>query len=95
MKRMIDDYGFSQDTMAIYYDNTSAISISKNLMQYSRTKHANIRHYFIKDLVELKIVLLEHINPKHQLADFFTKLVNGLRFEFFRKVIGVWTCPNF
>jgi hypothetical protein len=96
MKKMIKDHGFSQDTMTIYYDNSSAISISKNLMQHSRTKHTNIRHYFIKDLVELNIVLLEHVNPKYQLADFFTKLVDGLRFDFFLgKPLVYMTCPNF
>jgi hypothetical protein len=30
MKKLLWDYGFTQDTMAIHYDNTSATNISKN-----------------------------------------------------------------
>ena len=32
--------------------NTSAINISKNLVQHSQTKHIKIRHHFIRELVE-------------------------------------------
>jgi hypothetical protein len=42
MKRMLEDYGFSQDNMTIYYDNSSEIGISKNLVHHSRTKHIDI-----------------------------------------------------
>jgi hypothetical protein len=38
--------------MIINCDNTSAINISKNLVQHSHTKHIDIRHHFIRDLVE-------------------------------------------
>jgi hypothetical protein len=42
MKTLLGDYGFSQDTMIINCDNTSAINISKNPVQHSRTKHIDI-----------------------------------------------------
>jgi hypothetical protein len=35
MKTLLGDYGFSQDTMIIHCDNTSAINISKNPIQHS------------------------------------------------------------
>jgi hypothetical protein len=50
MKKLLWDYGFTQDTMVIHYDNTSAINISKNPVQHSQTKHIDIRHHFIRDL---------------------------------------------
>jgi hypothetical protein len=52
MKKLLCDYGFTQDTMIINNDNTSAINISKNPVQHSRTKHIDIRHHFLHDLVE-------------------------------------------
>jgi hypothetical protein len=52
MKKLLYDYGFTRDTMIINCDNTSAINISKNPIQHFRTKHIDIRHYFIRDLVE-------------------------------------------
>ncbi|TYK27876.1 uncharacterized protein E5676_scaffold384G00590 [Cucumis melo var. makuwa] len=47
MKNMLHEYGLDQDTMTLYCDNMSAIDISKNPVQHSRTKHIDIRHHFI------------------------------------------------
>jgi hypothetical protein len=64
-------------------DNTSAINISKNLVQHSRTKHIDIRHHFLRDLVESKVVSLSFILTHNQLADILTKPLDGSRFESF------------
>jgi hypothetical protein len=61
MKTLLGGYGFSQDTMIINSDNTSAINISKNPVQHSRTKHIDIRHHFLRDLVEYVVVSLSFI----------------------------------
>ena len=88
MKQMLEDYGISQGTMTIYCDNTSAIHISRNPVQHSRTKHIKIREHFIRDLVEEKIVSLSFVPTDQQLADIFTKPLDALRFENLRKSIG-------
>ena len=67
MKKLLTDYGISQDTMVVYCDNSSAIDISKNLIQHSKTKHIEIRYHFIRDLVERKIVCLEYIPTERQM----------------------------
>ncbi|CAJ2661762.1 unnamed protein product [Trifolium pratense] len=61
MRQMLKEYSVEQDVMTLYCDNLSAINISKNPIQHSRTKHIDIRHHFIRELVEEKIVTLEHI----------------------------------
>jgi len=78
MKKMLEDYGFSQETITTYCYNSSAISIFKNLVHHSRTKYIDIRHHFIRDLVESNIMSLEYMNIKYQLADLLTKLLDGL-----------------
>jgi len=72
-------YGFTQDTMVIHSNNTSAINISKNPVQHSRTKHINIQHHFICDLVESREVALMFIPTENQLADILTKPLDGSR----------------
>jgi hypothetical protein len=89
MKKLLYDYGFNQDTMIINCDNTSAINISKNLVQHSRTKHIDIRHHVIRDLVESRVVSLSFIPTDNQLADILTKPLDGSRFESLKKAIGV------
>ena len=79
--------------MVVYYDNSSAIDISKNLVQHSKTKQIEIRYHFIRDLVERKIVALEYITTVRQNADFFTKPLNRSKFETLRQEIGVILCP--
>ena len=61
MKKLLSDCGISQDTMVVYCDNSSAIDISKNPVQHSKTKHIEIRYHFIRDLIERNIVILEYI----------------------------------
>ena len=70
MKQMLADYGLEQGTLTLFCDNMSAINISKNLVQHSRTKHIDIRHHFIRELVKNKTIALEHVGINDQLVDF-------------------------
>ena len=47
MKKLLHDYGIPQDTMCIFCDNISAINLSKNPVQHSKSKHIKIRYHFI------------------------------------------------
>ena len=75
--------------MTLYCDNMSAIDISKNPVQHSRTKHIDIRHHFIRELIENKIITLEHIRSNSQLADIFTKPLDATMFEHLRVGLGL------
>ena len=79
--------------MVVYYDNSSAIDISKNPVQHFKTKHIEIRYHFIRDLVERNIVTLEYIPIECQNADIFTKPFDRSKFETLRQVIVVILCP--
>ena len=93
MKKVLTDYGISQDAMVVYCDNSSVIDISKNPVQHSKTKHIEIMYHFIRDLIERKIVCLEYIPTECQNVDIFTKLFYRSKFETLRQVIGVILCP--
>jgi hypothetical protein len=89
IKQMLEDYRVSEEKMSIFCDNTSAINISKIPVQHSLTKHIDIKHHFIRDLVEKQVISLDFVSFENQLADLFTKPLDALRFEFLRKAIGV------
>ncbi|KAK0588038.1 hypothetical protein LWI29_033242 [Acer saccharum] len=89
MKQMLVDYGFNQGTLTLFCDNMSAINISKNPVQHSRTKHIDIRHHFIRELVENKCIVLEHVGTNDQLADLFTKPLDATRFKTLSRFIGI------
>ncbi|CAL9021468.1 unnamed protein product [Prunus brigantina] len=74
--------------MLTFCDNMSAINISKNPIQHSRTKHIDIRHHFIRELVEENVLSLEFVSTEKQLADIFTKPLDNLRFETLRQSLA-------
>nr|GEZ18749.1 ribonuclease H-like domain, reverse transcriptase, RNA-dependent DNA polymerase [Tanacetum cinerariifolium] len=50
------DYGFNLMNAKIYIDNESTICIVKNPVFHSKTKHIEIRHHFIRDAYEKKLI---------------------------------------
>ena len=83
------DYGIKLDHILIKCDNTSAINLSKNHIQHSRTKHINIRHYFLYDHVQNSDISLEFVDINNQLADIFTKPLNEERLNFIKHDLGM------
>ncbi|GJZ50600.1 putative ribonuclease H-like domain-containing protein [Tanacetum coccineum] len=50
------DYGYNFMNTKIFIDNESTICIAKNLVFYSKTKHIEIRHHFIRDSYEKRLI---------------------------------------
>jgi hypothetical protein len=82
------------DPITIKCDNTSAISISKNLVMHSKTKHIPTKYHFLKDQVTQKIVKIVYLDTKEQIADIFTKPLPRSTFENLRKNLGVIQKPH-
>ncbi|GJX15524.1 putative ribonuclease H-like domain-containing protein [Tanacetum coccineum] len=67
------DYGFNFMNTKIYIDNESTICIVKNPMFHSKIKHIEIRHHFIIDSYEKKLIQVIKIHTDHNVADLLTK----------------------
>ena len=50
--------------MPIKCDNASAISISKNLVQHCKTKHIEMKYYFLRDHAQKGDITLEFVSTK-------------------------------
>lgn len=75
--------------MDVYYDNQSAILLENNGRASSskRTRHINIRYYFVKDKIDSGEIKIEYCPTKQMMADFFTKPLQGSPFLTFRNFI--------
>ena len=89
MKQTLSDFGLTYSHVPIKCDNTSTISISKNPMQHSRTKHIEIRHHFLRDHAQKEDITLDFVRTEDQLADIFTKPLNENQFVNIRRQLGV------
>lgn len=70
-----------RDTV-LYQDNLSSILLEKNGQRSSskRTRHMNIRYFFVKDRVASQELSIEHCPTEEMLADYFTKPLQGQLF---------------
>nr|GFB83163.1 copia protein [Tanacetum cinerariifolium] len=89
MRTQLTDYGFFYDKVPIYCDSKSAISISCNPVQHTRTKHIDVRYHFIKDHVEKGTIELYFVCTEYQLAYLFTKSLPEARFKFLVEKLGM------
>ncbi|GJW01366.1 hypothetical protein Tco_1556617 [Tanacetum coccineum] len=87
--RLLKDYGFLFNKIPLYCDNKSAIALSCNNVQHSRSKHIDIRHHFIREQVENGVVELYFVETNYQLADILTKALPRERFEFLLPRLGM------
>ena len=89
MKQQMEDFGITMDHIPIKCDNTSAISLTKNPIQHSRTKHIEIRHHFIRDHVQKGDVVIKFVDTLHQFANIITKPLDKDSFFTSRGELGM------
>ncbi|GJX18660.1 putative ribonuclease H-like domain-containing protein [Tanacetum coccineum] len=66
------DYGFNFMNTKIHIDNESTICVVKNPFYHSRTKHIEIRHHFIRDCYEKRLIDVLKIHTDSNVADLLT-----------------------
>jgi hypothetical protein len=95
MKRNLTDIQVEYDEpIPIYCDNTSAISISKNPVMHSKTKHIPIKYHFLWKQVAKKNIRVEYVGTKEQVEYIFTKPLPREAFEYLRQRLGVISTPK-
>ncbi|GJW19171.1 ribonuclease H-like domain-containing protein [Tanacetum coccineum] len=83
------DYGYNFMNTKIQIDNESTICIVKNPVFHSKTKHIEIRHHFIRDSNEKKLIQMINIHIDHNVADLLIKAFDVGRFQYLIASIGM------
>jgi hypothetical protein len=79
------------DPIPLHCDSTSAISLSKNLVLHSKSKHIPIKYHFLREQVTNRIVQLNYIPSIAQIVDIFTKPLVATPFGYLRQKLGFIT----
>ncbi|XP_057843998.2 secreted RxLR effector protein 161-like [Cryptomeria japonica] len=95
MAQTLLDMGIIVDKpLTIFCDNTSAISLSKNLVMHCRMKHIATRLLFLCEKILTNEVTLQYVPTQAQVADTFTKPLATDAFERLRLRLGVVSQSN-
>ena len=89
MKYILVDFGLNYQSVPIFCDNTSTINLTKNPIQHSKTKHIDIKHHFIRELVQNRKIQMNYVNTKDQLEDIFTKALSREQFTNLRAKLNI------
>jgi hypothetical protein len=81
--------GYKVSDNVIFQDNKSAMLLERNgkVSSGKRTKHINVRYFFITDRISKGEVRVEWCPTKEMVADFMTKPLQGSAFKKFRDLI--------
>ncbi|GJQ95390.1 putative ribonuclease H-like domain-containing protein [Tanacetum coccineum] len=83
------DYGYNFMNTKIFIDSESIICIVMNPVFHSKTRHIKIRHHFISDSNEKKLIQMIKIQTDHNVADLLTKAFDVGRFQYLIASIGM------
>jgi hypothetical protein len=70
---MHDVHHRKHGAITIYEDDEGAVKLVNNPMASNRTKHIDIKHHYIRELVDAKTVAIVSVGTADMLADGMTK----------------------
>lgn len=71
----------------IYEDNQSCIKLIKNQKVSNRSKHIDIKYFYIKDLIEKNSIAIKYCPSDNMLADILTKPIQSTKFLRLRQLL--------
>ncbi|GJV40015.1 hypothetical protein Tco_1418455 [Tanacetum coccineum] len=89
MKQALIDYDIRLDDVPIMCDNKSAIDLSKNPVQHSRTKRIEVRHHFLCDNVQKGHISIEKVPSVDNIADILSKPLKRESFNYLLLGLGM------
>ena len=61
----------------------------ENLVFHDKSKHIEIRYFYIRDMVHKRAIKLQYVSIDEQVADVLTKPLSRVKFEYFHDKLGV------
>ena len=80
--------GYSMKAARVYQDNQSTMAlVEKGRSTAEKTRHINIRYFFVKDRVDAGEIFIEYCPTERMLADILTKPLQGPAFREMRDLL--------
>jgi hypothetical protein len=70
------DLGFKQKKVTlIFLNNQGCLSLIQNLIHHSKTKHIDIQHYYVREMVSAEMINFEYVPIVKMVINMLTKVV--------------------
>jgi hypothetical protein len=89
LQRLLCELTNLKDIPVLYVDNLSAVKLVKNPVFHKRSKHIDVRYYFVREKYEEGLINVEHIAGELQEADILTKPLVKFRHNKLCELIGL------
>ena len=94
MRNFLEQQGYDMPPLTIYPDNMSSMAlIRRGRSGAERTRHINIRYFWIKERVDMKEVVVVHKGTADMYANVLTKSLQGSQFVHEREYLTGRVCP--
>jgi hypothetical protein len=90
--KLAKDVGADFNSICIGEDNQAAISIASDIKFSERTKHMDVRHFYVREKVADGSITIKYVPSTEQLADIFTKPLAKDAFLRLRHMLGLRPC---
>jgi hypothetical protein len=87
------ELGMQLGPIPIYADNQGSIFIGSNPVQEIHTKHIDVKYHYVRECIAVKKIVLYHVPTEDNTADIFTKNLGRLKFEKFKRQLGIEFYP--
>ena len=88
-QQLYEEMGMKFKPIEIFEDNQAAIAIAKNPVHYSKQKHIDIQHHFLREEVNNGRIKVTYCPTDQMVADILTKPLPRSRFQTFRRALGL------
>lgn len=90
-REFLTGQGYVVGATTVYQDNVSTMALAnKGQSTSERTRHINLRYFWIKDRIEAGEIQLEHLPTTEMIADILTKPLQGNLFRQMRSALLNW-----
>jgi hypothetical protein len=90
LRKLLSDLFSSElEPTVIHCDNQSCVKLIENSVFHDRSKHIEMRYYYVRYIVQKNVLSIQYVPIAEQTTDIFTKPLSLTKFVYFRDKLGV------
>ena len=90
LKGFLETLGYERlSRVNIFCDNQGATMLALNNMYHPRTKHIDIRHHYIREIIQKQNIHIQHIPTQEMVADVLTKSLPSPKHRYCAQLLGL------